>query len=213
MLDRKLVTKQQVVHGTSVINHAIRSVLKLTCSEYVFMDFIAKRKEDAFEQGTIYRNTGFSENDVQRLLSSLLKKEFLVIKNGNFEMTDKWSKGFPVIDDEFEEFWIVNSKAVWTGSKIKARKFYEELRKKYSRESIFYSRDHYLRYLDLENKSGFDRRIMAAERWLNPKNDYFLVDWYSQAQVLEEKLNPGKKTNGEKKAPLTYKQAMEAYAK
>jgi hypothetical protein len=55
--------------------------------------------------------------------------------------------------------------------------FYEKVRKEYSLEFIEQQRDAYHDYLIMEKKRGFNRAVMAAERWLNPANEYYLTDW------------------------------------
>ena len=106
-------------------------------------------------------------------------------------LTSKWQSGFANVEEEFEEFWKKDGKSVWlTSSKKASLKFYTELRKSTPKEVIIDSRNNYLEYLSWEHKRGFDRQIMMAERFLNPKNDWYLVDWKEMTEEIKRKLNP-----------------------
>lgn len=186
-------TSKPSILGSTTINHAARIKLGLTCSEYVLMNYIyhcvtKKREVDIMET---YRQTGFEVSEQEVLLRKLIQKRFIFPENEAVpRLTGKWETAFTDIEMEFENlFWKKDGKVIWTGSKKKSCDMYIRLRKKYSRDFLLEQKDQYLRLLELENKHGFDRRIMMAERWLNPSNEYYLTDWKSQADQLDKKIS------------------------
>ena len=194
ILDQKV--KMPKISGTTTINHEARVKLQLTCSEYVMMDYLYKCKNKGIppEIEKTFINTGFSHGEQEIILKSLVKKDFIRISSFDAlpAFTPKWEEGFPNGELEFiEEFWRKDGKAIWLTSSRKASlKFYTELRKVYPKEVIIEARNHYLEYLEWERKRGFDRAIMMAERWLNPKNEHFMTDWKEMTDQIKKKLNP-----------------------
>lgn len=193
------------ISGTSVINHKIRVSLVLSCNEYVMMDYLHRKGTEGFYQDKIYLNTGFNEEQTKILLNKLLQKGFLHNSNNNFSLGDKWARAFPDAEEDFKNFWYKDGKAVWPGSKPQAKYFYFELRKFVKKEVLIESRDNYFQFLELVKETGFNRATMAAERWLNPKNEYYNSNWKEQAEII----NPDKFK--EESKPLTEAEIAKAY--
>lgn len=192
---KTMVVKKPTILGSTTINHAARIELDLTCSDYVLMDYIyrAIRDKKPLDTLEIYRQTGFEEQAVGVILNNLVLKGFVVNERCNLpKITDKWASAFTNLTTEFEElFWRKNGKVFFTGSKKKSYEFYSKLRKKYSKDFLVKQRDAYADYLEMEHKTGFDRSVMMAERWLHPSNEYYLSDWSSQANLIREKILKG----------------------
>lgn len=211
MLEHKVEAPK--VSGITTINHEARVFLGLNCSEYVMMNYIYQcaKNRTPLEISRTYEKTGFTEEEQVSVTRGLANKGFLIITSKPVPIiTSKWASGFANLEDEFEkEFWTKNGKVVWTGSsKKQSFKFYEEARKKYPKETIIKGMDEYLEYLSWEHKRGFDRAIMGAEKFLNLKNEYFLVDWKVKSDEIKNKLNPPKV---EPKGQLTKEERNKAY--
>lgn len=161
-------SKPPKVHGHTTINHEARMELLLNCSEYVFMDWftaeLGKQKEP--EIMSCYTRTGFTPDQQQKLLHSLIKKGFLMPTSDDTpKLTDKWHTAFADLDVEFEQmFWRDRQgKVCWHGSKPKAHDLYVVLRKEVSRNTLIHQRDTYFKFLEMEHKLGFDRdKLMCS---------------------------------------------------
>lgn len=204
------------IFGSTTINHAARTDLGLNCSEYVMMDYIYRcvKKKKIVDLKETFVNTGFTAEQQRTLLHHLIEKGFVMPKNVSPpEITGKWETAFADIEVEFAElFWKYKGKTFWTGSKKQSYKKYYLLRKKYSRDFLIAQRDNYARYLELEKENDFDRRVMMAERWLLPANEYYLVDWKEMGDEVEKKLlAKGWKKPAEKTQTVTSKSRKEAY--
>lgn len=211
ILERKVEAPK--VSGSTTINHEARVFLGLNCSEYVMMNYIYQcaKNRTPLEISRAYEKTGFTEEEQVSVTRGLANKGFLIITSNPVPvLTSKWASGFTNLEEEFEkEFWTKDGKVVWTGSsKKQSFKFYEEARKKYPKEIIIKGREEYLEYLSWEHKRGFDRDIMGAEKFLNLKNEYFLVDWKVKSDAIKNKLNPPKV---EPKGQLTKEERNKAY--
>lgn len=188
------VEKPEIV-GITTINHAVRVELGLTCSEYVLMNYLYQCKKNSTPPDItgILRKTGFVLEEQKVLARALERKGFILITSNPMPIfTSKWESGFSDVEKEFdEEFWKKDGKVVWlTSSKKASLKFYSDLRKTHPKNVIIEARNNYLEYLQWEKKRGFDRAIMMAERWLNPKNEYFMTDWKEMTEEIKRKLNP-----------------------
>jgi len=179
--------------GSTTINHSARVALGLNCSEYVLMDYVYRcvQKKIPIDITDVYQKTGFRNEEQAVLLRNLVGKGFInPIDTPIPQITDKWATAFTDIQMEFEElFWKRNGKVFWTGSKKKSYDFYYKTRKSFSRDFLVGQRDEYARYLELENKRGFNRRVMMAERWLHPSNAYYDVDWKTMADDIQKELD------------------------
>lgn len=207
--------------GSTIVNHAARIQLRLNASEYILMDYIYRnvqknRKMDVTET---YRQTGFTTEQQGVLLRHLIEKGFIFPENASPpKITSKWETAFTDLEVEFDKlFWRIKGKTFFTGSKKKSFSFYHKLRKKYSREFLIKQRNHYAEYLEMEHKTGFDRRVMMAERWLNPANENYLIDWKEMADSIKKKIHNGeqriKKANEkmEKQETVTSKDRKAEY--
>ena len=207
------------ITGSSTINHEIRVILQLTCSEYVLLSYMSKEQEKGQMADTlsVYINTGFIEQNQELLLKSLIVKGFIRIEpNQVFKVTSKWYDAIPNLDKEFDLFWfeMKNDKRIpaWTGTKKKAIEYWHKLRKKYSFDYLMLQRTNYFEYLALENKRGFDRQRMMCQVFLNPANERYAEDYADYAKQLRIKLGidvPETK----KEEVLTEEKRKEFYAK
>lgn len=210
ILDQK-VTAPSII-GATTINHAARVYLGLNCSEYVLMNYIYQcwKNKTPMTTNDVYRKTGFCEEEQLMVGRSLAKKGFMLLTEGSIPViTSKWASAFTNLEDEFEhQFWTMNGKNLWSGSsKKQSLKFYIEVRKAYPKETIINGRNDYIEYLSWEKKNGFDRAIMGCEKFLNPKNEYFLADWKSKTDAIKAKLQPVEP----KKDQLTKEERSKAY--
>lgn len=176
------VVQKPDITGSTTINHAARVVLGLNCSEYVLMSYIAHcvKNQKPLESTEVYVKTGFSEEESLAIVRGLVQKGFVMLRDSPIpDITSKWESAFINIEDEFENlFWKKDGKVVWTGSSRKmSLTFYIKARKRYSKDILISNRNDYIEYLEWEHKKGFNRQIMGCEKYLNEKNEYYLVDW------------------------------------
>jgi hypothetical protein len=185
--------------GSTTINHAMRIHLGMNCSEYVLMDYIYRcvKANRGMEITEVYQQTGFDEQSQGALLRGLVTKGFVFPEQTNPpSISAKWESGFKDIEKEFEElFWKKEGKVFFTGSKKKSLVLYKNFRKKYSKDFAIKQRDAYCYYLTMERKRGFDRAVMMCERWLNPANEYYLVDWQQMGDEIKKKISSGEAKN------------------
>lgn len=180
------------VTGTSVINHAVRLKLKLNCSEYVYLSYLAScvKKSIVIDPMEVYKETGMDVNEQNVLTKTFIANAFVFIeKDGSLTLTSKWFDAWPNHEKEFEEFWFKDKKAIWTGSKKKALEFYIKVRKQISKDKLIEQRNKYLEFIAATRKTGFNRDVMMAERWLNPKNEYYLEDYQSYIDQLKTRYS------------------------
>jgi hypothetical protein len=217
MLEEKVELPR--ISGSSTINHQVRVELGLNCSEYVLMDYIYQKVQKKEEMNVLatYVRLGLTDEEQTRLLKSLVHKGFVLpIEESPPVITDKWISSFKDLETEFNEhFWKLDGRTFWTGSKKKAKEWYIKLRKKYSKEFLTGQRDHYAKMLHYCHLEGFNRDVMMAERWLNPKNEYYLSDWESEWKKKEPALISRRlvKKPVESTKTLTDKERKEQYAK
>ena len=206
--------KAPKVTGTSIINHGVRTELEMTPSEYILMDYIYKKilKKEEMNFLSTYKATGLMRGTQEQILNNLVAKGFLYPENANPpKATNKWPAAFGNRTEEFEKFWKIDGVVFWTGSKKLALKRYENLRKIYSEDKLLMQRNAYARYLRLENQNGFDRRVMAADRWLNPANEYYEVDWTKMGDEIEAKMKNKYAFKAEKTETLTEEERKKRY--
>ena len=69
------------IRGFTTINHEHRMKLRLNCSEYVLMDYIANctEKKKAYTNINCYEQTGFNNEEQQILLKRLINKGFILM--------------------------------------------------------------------------------------------------------------------------------------
>jgi len=210
------IVKKPEIIGATTINHAARVAMGLNCSEYVLMNYIywcAKNNKPLLEMDT-YMKTGFEVQESVPILDSLIKKGFVLISTdlSSPQITSKWESAFTNLEDEFEnQFWKKDGKVVWLGSSRKQSFiFYDKARKKYPKETLINNRNEYLEYLEAEHSRGFNRQIMGCEKYLNEKNEYYLVDWKTMTNQIKEQLKP-KTESAEPKQPLTAEARKKMY--
>lgn len=185
------------ITGMTTINHAARIFLELNCSEYVLMNYIYQchKNRTPMEVTETYRKTGFKQDEQIAVAWTLQRKGFLIVSSDPIPtITSKWESAFTDLEKEFEEeFWKKDGKSIWlTSSKKASFKFYSDLRKSYPKKIVIEARDKYVEYLEWEHKGGFNRAIMGCEKFLNPKNEFFLADWEGMTNKIKERLNPRK---------------------
>lgn len=188
----EMKVKLPSILGSTTINHAARIQLNLNASEYVMMDYIYRcvQKKKEMEITETYCQTGFNEEQQQVLLRHLVMKGFVwPDKVSPPKITSKWESVFADLKAEFDNlFWRMNGKVYFPGSNKKSFTFYYKLRKQYSKEFLIKQRNQYARFLEMQNKNGFDQAKMMAERWLNPKNENYLIDWKTMGDEVEKKI-------------------------
>jgi hypothetical protein len=191
------VEKPNII-GSTTINHAARRQLELNCSEYVLMDWIARRVETNKDTNvtSCFLQIGFTDREMEVVTRSLVAKGFILpLQTNPPTITDKWKTAFTSLESEFEEYiWKLKGKVFFTGSKKKGCEMYIKLRKKYSRDFLHQQRNDYAEVLELTNKTGFDRNVMIITRWLGESEQPYLSDWKNEIEKLQTKL---KKINGE----------------
>ena len=214
------------ITGGSTINHEIRVKLQLTCSEYVLIDHMHRKelKGEMADTLSVYISTGFTEQNQELLIKSLIVKGFVRIEQGqNIKLTSMWEDAFPNLDREFDLFWFETvpdkknptqmiRQTAWTGTKKKALEYWCRLRKKHTFDYLMAQRAAYFEYLELEHKRGFARQRMMCQVFLNPGSERYMEDYEDYAKQLKIKLGLLKeevKTD----MVLTEEQRKEFYAK
>jgi hypothetical protein len=193
------VVQKPDITGSTTINHVARVELGLNCSEYVLMSYVfhcAKNNKPLTVMET-YQKTGFEEEAQLQVIRGLVQKGFVLFSPNEVpQVTSKWESAFTNIEDEFENlFWKKDGKVVWLGSSRKqSLTFYVKARKKYPKETLIENRNDYIEYLDMEHKRGFNRQIMGCEKYLNEKNEYYLVDWKVLIERIKKELHPKEET-------------------
>ncbi len=188
----EMKVKLPSILGSTTINHAARIQLGLNASEYVLMDYIYRcvQKKKEMEVTETYRQTGFATDQQEILLRGLVMKGFVWPDQVSPpKITSKWESAFADMKAEFDNlFWRMNGKVYFPGSNKKAFELYYKLRKQYSRDFLINQRNQYARFLNMQEKNGFDQAKMMAERWLNPKNENYLIDWKTMGDEVEKKI-------------------------
>lgn len=193
--------KPPVIKGSTTINHNLRVKMKLTPTEYVLMDCFSELlvARDQVTDMNVYIKTGISPKDQVGVLQWLVKKGYIYPtagKDNNPVLSKKWYDFFKGIEEEFTEFWTIDGKNCWPGSKPVALKLYTELRKTIPKEFIINQRDHYFRYLDLVVKTGFNRGKMMATVFLG-KQERYNEQWATMADEEEAKFKSKEKEKEE----------------
>ena len=117
-------------------------------------------------------------------------------EDGSPHVSSKWESFFQTIEDEFPEFWTIDTgekdgegKAIrgngWPGSKTMALKLYTEQRNKHSKEYLIERRDLYFEYLKLERTvKKFDRAKMMCTVFLG-KQERFEEKWEDYIKEIQ----------------------------
>ena len=188
----KMKVELPSIFGSTTINHAARVSLLLNASEYIMMDYIYRCVQNKKEMDIIetYRQTGFTTDQQKILLINLVKKGFVFPDQAPLpKITSKWESAFANLKVEFDNLiWRKSSKVFFTGSNRKSFSFYHKLRKKYSREFLVKQRDHYADFLEMQHKTGFNQSVMSGERWLNPANENYLINWKELADNVRKEI-------------------------
>jgi hypothetical protein len=208
------IVKCPNIIGSTTINHAARVEMSLNCSEYVLMSYVyhCVKNNKPLESIETYIKTGFAEDESLAIIRGLVQKGFVILRDSPIpDITSKWESAFTNIEDEFEnQFWKKDGKVVWLGSSRKqSLAFYIKARKRYAKEILIQSRDEYLEYLSWEHKKGFNRQIMGCEKYLNEKNEYYLVDWKVLSEKIKTELTP--KESAKPVEPLTKESRKKMY--
>ncbi len=203
----EIKVKLPSILGSTTINHAARIQLNLNASEYILMDYIYRcvQKKKEMEITETYRQTGFTVEQQEILLRSLVMKGFVWPDQVSPpKITSKWESAFADLKTEFDNlFWKKKdkegiNKVYFPGSNKKAFELYYKLRKQYSRDFLIDQRNQYAEFLEMQAKNGFDQAKMMAERWLNPKNENYLTDWKTLADEVKKMI----KRKEESKKPV-----------
>jgi len=189
----KMKVELPSIFGSTTINHAARVKLHLNASEYIMMDYIYRcvQNKREMEVTETYRQTGLSTEQQGILLRALVMKGFVWPDQVSPpKITSKWESAFANLKAEFDNlFWIKNGKVFFpNSSNKKSFALYHTVRKEYSKEFLIKQRDHYSDFLEMQHKNGFDQAKMMAERWLNPKNENYLIDWQQLANDVRKKI-------------------------
>lgn len=205
--------------GSSTINHAARVKLGLNCSEYCFVDLIARMQDSGkhiyFDD--IHAHLGFNRDESNILMKSLMAKSFIVILSGidgrdaEFKLTSKWAEGFANIDKEFDElFWKKDGKVCWTGTRKKALEYWVRIRKRHTLDFLISQRNKYFEFLELQKKyRGFDQQKVMCQVFLNPANERYLEDYTDYVKQLKATYAPSKV----EVKPVTKEDILKAYGK
>lgn len=198
------------IFGVTTINHAVRVKMELGCMEYVLMECVVWLTEryKLVTDVSVWERTGLHPQEQAMSLESLVKKGFIFPQakaDGSPHVSDRWGSFFQGIEEEFTEFWTIDGKNCWTGSKPNAQKLYVALRKKKEKEFIIGQRDHYFNYLELVRKGGFDRPTMMATVFLGAQERYD-EPWETMAKDVKAKQEEADKEHPQP-APSTTTQA------
>lgn len=77
---------------TTTINHKIRLELELSCSEYVFLDYIYQSKKKSFTIKDFYNAIGFTEEEIGYTFRSL--KRFFEWEQHIIKTNNDWNRHF-----------------------------------------------------------------------------------------------------------------------
>jgi hypothetical protein len=185
------VGKDPDIHGSSIINHSIRYRLSINCSDYVVADFIDRmekaKKEPTFERA--FRHLGIDKNSFIAILYKLAKLNIVDCNTREgWHVTRLWKDFFSAIEDEFADFWTVDKKPCWPGSKSAAQDCYVKARKEETKEYLIKQRNDYFKFLTLPEQAF--RQKMMATVFLNTKTKRYSEDWSAYFKpVIETKTN------------------------
>ena len=209
-------SKSPAITGSTTINHAARVALGLNCSEYVLLDYLARRQEkgEGTDTITVYIRTGLHKEAQGQIIGTLMTKGFLLFdsKQGVYEVTSKWMEAFADIEKEFDNrFWKKDGKVDWTGTRKKALEYYIKIRKRYSLDFLLKQRDNYCEFLKVQKKlKGFDQQKMMCQVFLNPANERYLEDYADYIKQLNEKYGIKEES---KPKPITREEVLNQYGK
>ena len=172
-------SETKTVQGTTVIHHNIRTKLKITCVQYVMMDFVQycfDGKKDVNED-RCFRHTGIYWERASDLLKSLVLKELIEVHDKyRYKPTKKWYDAHKVeVEENFAKFWKPNHGRKWTGSFADAKIKFARACTKYSPEYIIAQKEAYFKYLS--HPDNLYRKVMGASVFLNLQTKRFTEEW------------------------------------
>lgn len=173
----------QFVRGSSTIKHRIRAKLHLTCEEYIFLDFFKNWQDVKYELPTfhiIWKNLGITYQELQPIIESLKKKQFLYKdrRTGIVTTSIIWDNEFNT-ENKFELLWELSR----YGNKENAKIAYLKTMKIIGHDKLM---GYYKKYLKYCEDSGQNK--MHASTFLNPKTK----QWKNEIQEVKgkEETNP-----------------------
>lgn len=180
--------------GRSLILHRQRIQLGLSMEEYALMAFIETRKAKNLpvSYDKIEKYLGIDPIHAKELLIMLKQKELIRNEKG-IVITDKWFSVFEISEKEFEDFWNINSKPCWPGSRKESLKMYIKARKLFDKDFLLQQRNAYFKFLQ-EPENEY-RSKMSCSTFLNPENEKFNQNWTKEVTTSEQKAE---KINKEK---------------
>lgn len=156
------------VSGKSTINHSVRVNEKLSCEEYVIIDFVYtwnSTKNTPIKIKDFYRETGFAPIDVTEFLQKLKSKELLVWddKLKRIDVYEHWKVIFSS-SSKFDQIWSLHSQ----GNKKIAKERLPKVLKKISIEELTERLTSYLAQCGQMN-----RYTMDLATWLHPDKEHW----------------------------------------
>ena len=173
------------ITGTTTINHSIRQQLKLSCSQYVVMDFLhtwkTKNKEKLFTPDDIWKAIGILDIGPELInlkQMGLINIDFHTMK---FTIHYEWLNFFNV-DEKFDELWVVFGKK---GNKPTALNRYKIVTRKVSHDVLMLAAKKYIKYQDAIKAERQFRK--GLDVWLNPQKNH----WEDIVELPHEQDKPG----------------------
>lgn len=177
---------RKLIRGTTLINHSVRSLLKLTCDEYSLMDFIHDwnfkyKGSQSIPLKDYWVSTGFDPRRVGERLGVLYEKGLIEEVDGIIKTTSLWNENF--FEGRFGELWAINNK----GSKPNARRKYHRCMKFVDHDNLQKAYEDYVAY---QNHNEY--KIKTLESFLSPESRLWESDWSFEAPVVvNPNVHPG----------------------
>jgi hypothetical protein len=208
-------SKAPDIVGSSTINHAARVKLGLTCSQYCFLDFLHRRRENPTGNQSIWINLGFGEREIEQLMKECMLKGFVLRGEAGMMLTPKWNDAFTSSEKEFDEFWYEKAdgkySVAWTGTKKKAIEYWVKLRKKHSFDFLMSQRNDYFEFLRLQKKlRKFDQQRVMCQVFLNPANERYMENYADYIEQLKKHYGDPEQP---KIKPVTKEEILSQYGK
>lgn len=157
------------IFGRTQVIHNIRVSLKLSCEEYVLLDFIYNWNIIEPTSGICfldyYKHTGFLREDIEQLFKILKDKKLLVFDEvkKRVDVGQEWKSKFET-NHLFEQLWAINP----IGNKNTARQRFNIVVKKVDYELLLIKLKEYVKFCD---STGTFKKHLAS--WLNVKNEHW----------------------------------------
>lgn len=195
---------------STIIRHDIRAKARLTLSEYVVLAFL-----DDLKEANLPLNETISEKsihvslyNVMTVIELLEQKEFVIaVKESpyQYKTTDKWKALFGFDPDFMTTFLqpveVAETKIAWaTYNRKEVETKLKGMPKKISKAEILDGKIRYfcyLRFLD------WDRRAMAAEAFIGPKEHWKSEWWIDSPDYMMEYKRISERINKEFPCELT----------